>query len=418
MARLLILAAVLGCLSFALLDTAGVCLVESRIGSGAYIKRMDEKYAAMLRDYTARESVSSMDTEKWNRWDEEHWEVDIQIFREGVLVYDSYYPGGELLSMEEKDIPGNAFPLTLVDGDAKAVFYGHYGYRLYTGALVFSLLLSFGIFLLAVMLGIRKTICYIGLLSDEIRGLEAGELDHPITVQGKDELAALAGGLDDMRRAFREQTRREAQMAEDYRRIITEMSHDLRTPLTALLIYTEVLNKRKFRDEGQMWTYIEKINKKAYQMKRMSDQIFEYALSRDREEPPVMEYAPFREAFYDLFSETESLLTEKGFTVEADLSWPGGRTWVCREYLTRILDNLVSNIEKYADRDVPVSIWLVCKEGYTGFLLENGKKDTGNDTESNRIGLRNIRGMMDKMGGRCMVDGEGEKFRMELLFRT
>ena len=60
--------------------------------------------------------------------------------------------------------------------------------------------------------------------------------------------------------------------------MITEMSHDLRTPLTSLLIYTEILGKEAVKDPQQLMEYVRKIEKKARQIKRLSDNIFEYAL--------------------------------------------------------------------------------------------------------------------------------------------
>ena len=68
---------------------------------------------------------------------------------------------------------------------------------LITLALLFGLsLLVFGLFLTIVMLGIRRKIRYIRSLSREIKILEGGGLEYPITVSGRDELAELAQGLD------------------------------------------------------------------------------------------------------------------------------------------------------------------------------------------------------------------------------
>ena len=281
--KLLVLAAILAFISFQVLYEAGTRAVSVCVDNDDFIKRMDEKFAAGLQEYIDAENLSVSDTEKLTWWSDRHWEADIQIFRDGVLLYDSYYPEGLPLETEGWEMPECEIPLMFADGETELRVYGSYGYRLYVGALVSALLLSFAIFLLTVMMGIRRTIRYIRLLNAEIRVMETGELDHPITVQGKDELAALAEELDDMRKAFREQNRREAELTEAYRSMITEMSHGLRTPLTSLLIYTQMLDKRKFQNEEQMWSYIEKINKKAHQMKQMSDRIFEYTLSGEKE---------------------------------------------------------------------------------------------------------------------------------------
>lgn len=415
--KLLLLAAILAFTSFQLLYAAGIRAVRACVENDNYVKLMDEKFAVRLQDYIKTENLSVSDTEKLNWWSDRHWEAEIQIFKEGILLYDSYYPEGLPAAAEGWEMPEGGRTLVFADGEAELMVYGSYGYRLYVGVLVAALLASFGIFLLTVMAGIRRTIRYIGLLNTEIRVLETGELDHPITVQGKDELATLAKELDDMRKAFREQNRREAELTEAYRGMITGMSHDLRTPLTSLLIYTEMLDKRRFQSEEQMWSYIKKISKKAHQMKQMSDRILEYALSGEREEQFRMDYIPEQEAFYDLFSEMESYLSQKGFRTAVKMEWSEHPIWVCEEYLIRILDNLVSNLEKYAEPESLVVIRTVEDADSAGFQIMNQRREMMEEADSSGIGLRNIRRMMKKMGGRCMVDGEGEKFQIELLFR-
>mgnify|MGYP002226093174 FL=1 len=92
---------------------------------------------------------------------------------------------------------------------------------------------------------------YIVQLSEEIQAMEGGDLDHPITVQGSDELTTLASSLDSMRLTLRQQHEDEAAAAAKVKNLITEMSHDLRTPLTTLLLYTEILRHRKYETTAQ-----------------------------------------------------------------------------------------------------------------------------------------------------------------------
>ena len=95
------------------------------------------------------------------------------------------------------------YPVSFADGEAKVSIQGMYAYRFYNYAMVAELVLSFSLFLLFVLLGIRAKMNYILTLNNEIEILEGGNLDYSITVQGKDELAALAESLDQMRISFR-----------------------------------------------------------------------------------------------------------------------------------------------------------------------------------------------------------------------
>ena len=91
---------------------------------------------------------------------------------------------------------------------------------------------------------------------------EGGSLDYSITVKGKDELAMLAEGIENMRIAFQSLLNQEMEMMKENQRIVIEMSHDIRTPVTAIMLYSEILQKEQYKTEEQRKEYVKKINKK------------------------------------------------------------------------------------------------------------------------------------------------------------
>ncbi len=170
------------------------------------------------------------------------------------------------------------YSLTFSDKETTAMFYYNGVDAYYGKGCEILLLVSFALFPLFFFLSSRKIIRYILLLSGEIQAMEGGDLDHPITIQGDDELALLATSLDGLRLTLRQQQAEEAQAAAKVKSLITEMSHDLRTPLTTLLLYTEILRHHKYETEAQQDEYLAKIDGKARQIKQLSDNLFEYAL--------------------------------------------------------------------------------------------------------------------------------------------
>ena len=97
------------------------------------------------------------------------------------------------------------------------------------------------------------------------------------------------------------------------------MSHDLRTPLTTLLLYTEILRHRKYETTAQAEDYLTKIDTKARQLKQLSDNLFEYALvTRDTVavlDPP----ARFSQIFEEPLTEMVGELQERGFACAREL---------------------------------------------------------------------------------------------------
>lgn len=85
-------------------------------------------------------------------------------------------------------------------------------------------------------------------------------------------------------------------------------------------------------------------------MKQLTDNLFEYSLVSSDQEISMEELESEKLLFYDLFSETISYLEHQGFQVDFQVEWSESRMQVSTDYVSRILDNITSNIQKYADK--------------------------------------------------------------------
>lgn len=405
---------------YALLSLVSDYAVSRYYNGSAYVDRRDSQYLESLQEYVKENQVKTTDTAKISRWVSRQKVVFIQIYRDNVLMYDSNHSDLEELWEEQVEQVyydwESYYQVTFADGDAEVVIYGTYEYQLYNYAMICDLLLAFLLFMTLVILGIRKKMAYIRLLSQEIEILEGGNLEYPITVRGRDELAQLAWGLDCMRQSFREQVEQEARLTRENQRIITEMSHDLRTPLTSIMLYTEILKKGLWKKDPKLLEYVEKIDGKARRMKQMSDHLFEYSLVSENSGVELEEPELFEVLFYDLFSETCSYLEQYGFQVKFQVVWIARNIRVNTGYIARIMDNLTSNIVKYASDREPVVIGSLEGREMAGFFIENTVRDMEEKPESTGIGIQSIRNMMKKMGGKCGVSCTENRFRIEVEF--
>ncbi len=416
--RLLLLAAAVGILAFLMLYAAGMSLIDRFAWDGNYLAREGQNRADSLQAYIEKNNVSTGDSDKLTVWVKKQAVVAIQIYKDGYLVYDSNYPD-EIFDPDEYVLSEETeqyYTLNFSDGSAEVFLYGFYAYQFYNYVLIGDIVVAFAIFFCVVMGGIRRTIHYIRKLSEEIKILEGGDLDYEITVKGRDELAELAEGLNSMRKSFREQNRREEETVKANQRMVTEMSHDLRTPLTAIMLYTEILQNRKYGSEEQMQEYLRKIDEKARRMKLLSDHLFSYSLVHGEKEKQQTEKVLLRAALYDMLSEAASYLEQQGFRLEMEAVWEERYIRIDPDYLGRIFDNLTSNIVKYADRESPVAIRSVYVGSMAGVSFENRKAQQTGREESTGIGLRNVAGMMHKMKGVCKISQTKDSFRIVLLF--
>lgn len=416
--RLLSVSAIISVIVFLSLNYAGEKALDRYYYNFDYEDKMNEKYVGKFQQYISEHDITSRDADKINHWMRKQKILSISIYKDGIQVFDSAYPNQELWE-EEVAIADYEwevyYSVTFADGEAILSIMGVYAYQLYNYAQIAELLISFALYLLLVLGGIRRKIEYIMLLKDEIEILEGGSLDYKITVMGKDELSALAEGLENMRLSIHGLIESEAQMAHHNQQIVTEMSHDLRTPITSMMLYTEILKKGNYKNEDQLTEYIEKIDKKARRMKQLIDHLFEYSLVAKEENIRLEEPETFEELFYDLFSEICSYLEQKGFHVIFQVKWMKGKAQVSTNYVMRVMDNITSNIVKYAELTSPVIISSVYEGSMAGFLFENKVLPEKDKTDSSGIGMQSVQSMMEKMNGACIIEQEGQKFRVKIL---
>lgn len=415
--RLLIVSALTAVVIFFLIDLISTWLIGGYFESTDYVERHNQSYIQKLQSYIDRNNLSSRDAQSLDHWVKSQKILYVQIYKDGIQVFDSAYPEEEIweAEIEATDLTWeNNYVLNFSDGQAQINILGNYTYQIFIYSYIAEIVICFGIFLLLVLLGIRKKMAYIRLLSQEVEILEGGGLDYPVTVRGNDELASLALGLDSMRKSFQELLEQEARMVQENQRIVTEMSHDLRTPVTSMLLYAEILKREDHRDRQK--EYIEKIEGRARRMKQLTDHLFEYSLLAERTEVEMEEPELYEVLFYDLFSETCSYLEQHGFQVEFHVKWMEKKLRISTEYLLRIMDNITSNVMKYADPSHPVRISSIEEEHLAGFSFENKVLLPREDVESTGIGIQSIRNMMMKMRGKCQAEQKQDFFCMTLLF--
>ena len=417
--RLLIVSAFAALAMFGVLDIAGQYLTDCYVEGTNYVDKKNQRYVVKLQEYVEQQELSTRDTSKLNAWVKKQQLLFIRVYKDEILVFNSEYQGQEIWEEEiaaENYAWESSYMVEFSDGTAEVIITGAYIYQFYNYVMLGEIILSFLLFLLFVLMGIRRKMDYIRKLSDEIGILEGGSLDYKITVKGKDELSELAEGLDNMRLSFVSLIQQEAEMVRENQRVVTEMSHDLRTPVTSIMLYTEILKKGKYKSEVQFQEYLDKIDLKAHRMKQLTDHLFEYSLIAGEGEIELEEPEQYEVLFYDLFSETCSFLEQKGFQVVFHVDWVDSVVQISTDYVMRILDNVTSNIVKYADPSAPVEISSVQEEHMVGFSVKNSILRSEKKPESTGIGIQNINNMMQKMGGKAIVQEEENQFRLVLLF--
>ncbi len=246
-------------------------------------------------------------------------------------------------------------------------------------------------------------------LAHKVNLVERGSLEMPIHLEGNDELAALADDVNSMRNAVVDNMTKEKQAWEANAELITAMSHDIRTPLTVLLGYLDLLELQNKNNDNT--EYIEACRENAMRLKRLSDDMFSYFLvfGKNGAELNLTEYRD-GECIEHIIAEHSLLLSEKGYELKREGKLPKVTFHMDIAYFSRVIDNIFSNINKYAAPNAPVIITTGYEMGKLTVTFENRAKTEGDTPESNRIGLKTCLRIMEQMGGTLQVNSEGERF--------
>jgi signal transduction histidine kinase len=198
------------------------------------------------------------------------------------------------------------------------------------------------------------------------------------------------------------------------------MSHDIRTPLTVLLGYLDIM-KLHAPDE-EMMNYINASEKTALRLKKLSDDMFSYFLlfGGGAAEVDMQEYDA-RTLVDQMLSEHVLLLTEQGYNVELDMASMTNDGLVVRtdaNLLKRIVENLMSNILKYADRERPITVSGRLEEEMLVVTVENFIPEVINNADSNKIGLKTCVKLAKLMDAQLTATEADGKFTVLLKIPT
>ncbi len=274
-----------------------------------------------------------------------------------------------------------------------------------------SILLSIGVFSALFLLLLADRMRYIRRLTAGIEALRQGQQDHVIALEGNNELTQLADAINEMSAAQQRLRQQEQALAMEKERFVRTMSHDIRTPLTSILSYSEYLAAQEGLTEEQKGT-MALIRRKAEQIRDLTDILL------DGGKRNLEQFQDAKLLMQQLAAEFEEGLEEQ-FAVTIDLSHcPAFAANFDVQELRRIFDNLSSNIQKYADSALPVQLSIRAGEGQLEILQRNALWQEAPTAESYGLGLHSIRRIAQNYGGGVEVQQTETEFEISIIFRN
>mgnify|MGYP000828637341 CR=1 FL=1 len=414
----LLLGLVLGVCVCLLADFTGEQIIERQYMSEKAILKRTNKAAQEFQSFVRQNGVSTRDTDMLARWGETKKDYYIMLYHDQRQIFEIGWWGADTAAVDayslKEQTASVVYPIVFRDGTFYAVIYDNSDSGLYDLLWIVSLLLGCAVLALTLLAYNRRVARRVVAISQEVQSIGAGNLYLQLEPKGRDEISQLTASVEQMRLSLLRKTSEEQRALQQNSDLITAMSHDIRNPLTSLIGYLDLLEMQQAQLPEDLRRYVLASRDKAYQLKDLTGEMFRYFLvfSRGEQETHPEPYDA-QILCAQLLGECAEELRSRGFDVNLLLLGTPCTVTTDAQMLKRVTDNLLSNIEKYADPAARLTI-LAEREGERLHVcFANRARRELARVESNHIGLRTCAAILKLLGGEFVTHRDGDDFTAE-----
>ena len=210
----------------------------------------------------------------------------------------------------------------------------------------FYLLLALSVALLVIgylLAKLHRVRAQLSLIKDALTDIKAGNLNRRVLVRESDMTKQICYDINEIAMSSQSRLIQQKQSEQAYKRLITSLSHDVKTPLASLVGYLEAVESKMVTGAEQE-KYIQVATEKAHHLKNFVTALFEGVKLDAGEQIFHFELCDLNELSRDIVADWVPLLEDSNFTYEVDIPETEYMTRVDPTAYTRILNNLLQNI--------------------------------------------------------------------------
>lgn len=295
-----------------------------------------------------------------------------------------------------------------------------------------AVLLLITVFISGFWLLANRKVKYIRYISEEVKKMETEGFGKTMKVQGNDELSELSTAINTMSVKLKEKIDQEKQLEKEKNELITNVSHDLRTPLTSIIGYVSLLKQNKCEDKEQCMEYIEVVDRRLQGLHVMINELFEYTkmtagdFRLERSNVDLVALAGHLSYEYAI------LYKKAGLQLEAQIEPEHCEVLLDVEKMMRVLQNLFENARKYAVKGSVVHFHVYQNEKEVVLELQNEtsgmhpedmdrlferfyKGDTSrSETDSSGLGLSIVKRIVELHEGKIKAIKDGTRICFQI----
>ena len=297
------------------------------------------------------------------------------------------------------------------------------------GGSFFAFVLGVGWFLAAGYFLIRRIDGFDRIVA-ALQRMRGGDLSFRLTDMPEGVFAAMAEDLgslgDGMQAALQNEVRAERMKSE----LITNVSHDLKTPLTSILSYSDLLSQLELTPE-EANDYAKIIHQKSLRLKNLTSDLFDISKVQSGVEQMVCERLDAATLVRQALAEQEA--QNSGLVLKVTLPERELPIWADGRKMSRVLENLIGNCVKYAMKGTRVFVSLDERDGKAVFEVKNTanyemdfaadeiterfvRGDAARSTEGSGLGLAIAKSYTEACGGMFEVEVDGDQFKVRISF--
>jgi signal transduction histidine kinase len=260
--------------------------------------------------------------------------------------------------------------------------------------------------------------------------LAAGKLEQDLPYKGKSALAMLAGNLNLLKHGVKTSKKAEAKSERLKTELITNVSHDLRTPLTSIITYAELLKAEGVTKEDHD-SYLEIIDRKSKRLKVLIDDLFEVSKMASGNLVLTKQRVDIVQLLQQAMAEYNETIKESSLIFRTSIPKSSIFTHVDGQKVWRVFDNLIGNVLKYSMENTRVYVSVVHENqkviisfknvskyelgGNIEELFERFKRgDTSRHTDGSGLGLAIAKSIVDLHEGSLEIDVDGDLFKVTI----
>lgn len=308
-------------------------------------------------------------------------------------------------------------------------------YRNYTS----SWLWAVPTYILVFHLITRGKIKYIKEITSGIQEISKGNLDFQVAEKGNDEFRILAKNINRMSIELKNKIEDERKAEKTKNELITNVSHDLKTPLTTIIGYLTLVKDKKYDSEKNMDDYIERAYSKSLRLKKLIEDLFDYTKITNGVIKVNKTNVNLVELMEQLLGEMSVLAKQNNLSFEKNFSNAEIYLNIDSDLMARTFENILSNSIKYSYKELnsKISVMINQDESHVTISVENHgdtisteilpllferfyrvDKSRNSKVSGSGLGLAIAKSIVELHGGTVSAESEANRVKINVILNN